>query len=83
MFKVLLKVFVANVTTQVVERRIMRGLQDILSPLTVLSLSDTQIESIAMEPASVRRKREFLQDREAKLKAGQAIFDSIMGITSF
>ena len=73
------KTFVANVTTQVVERHIIRGLEKIFSPVTVNGLTDTQIEAIASEPANAKRQRQFLEDRIAKLKDGQSIFRSVMG----
>lgn len=69
----------ANVTTQVVERHIVRKLEMIFSPLAVNAMSDTQVESIASEPASARRQRAFLKDRMAKLVEGQNIFRSILG----
>ena len=69
----------ANVTIQVVERHIVRDLQLIFSPLVVNGMADSQVESIASEPATARRQRVFLGDRIAKLKEGQEIFRSIMG----
>ena len=73
------KTFVANVTTQVVERHIIRGLEKIFSPVTVNGLTDLEVEAIASEPANAKRQRKFLEDRIAKLKDGQSIFRSVMG----
>ena len=73
------KTFVANVTTQVVERHIIRGLEKIFSPVTVNGLKDPEVEAIASEPAIAKRQRLFLEDRIAKLKDGQSIFRSVMG----
>lgn len=73
------KTFVANVTTQVVERHIIRGLEKIFSPVTVNGLTDKEVEAVASEPANAKRQREFLEDRIAKLKDGQSIFRSVMG----
>lgn len=69
----------ANVTTQVVERHIIRGLEKIFSPVTVNGLTDSEVEVIASEPANAKRQRQFLEDRIAKLKAGQSIFRTVMG----
>lgn len=76
------KTFVANVTTQVVERHMIRGLEKIFSPVTVNSLTDSEVKAIASEPASANRQRQFLEDRIAKLKDGQSIFRSVMGSAS-
>jgi hypothetical protein len=60
--------FIANVTTQAVERHIVRGLERIFSPISVNRLSDVEVEAISSEPASVNRQREFLEDRIRKLE---------------
>lgn len=78
-YEVSQKTFVANVTTQVVERHIIRGLEKIFSPVVVNSLTDSEVEAIASEPANAKRQRQFLEDRIAKLKDGQSIFRSVMG----
>lgn len=56
-----------------------RGLEQIFSPVIVNSLTDPEVEAIAAEPASAKRQRQFLEDRIAKLKDGQSIFRSVMG----
>ena len=56
-----------------------RGLEQIFSPVIVNSLTDPEVEAIASEPASAKRQRQFLEDRIAKLKDGQSIFRSVMG----
>lgn len=73
-----LKTFVANVTTQVIERHVVRGLEEIFSPLVVSSFTDAEIVAIASEPSSTQNKRQFLEDRIQKLEAGQEIFKSVM-----
>ena len=73
------KVWVDNITTQVIERHILSGLHDIFSPVKVLSLSDTEVEAIVSEPVSAKRQREFLTDRIKKLQAGHSIFKNVMG----
>ncbi|KAI1357413.1 interferon-induced GTP-binding protein Mx [Xylaria arbuscula] len=78
-YKVQEKTFVANVTTQVIERHIMKKLKEIFSPLKVINLSDSKIESIVSEPSSTKRQRLFLQDRIKRLEEGQDIFRGVMG----
>ncbi|MCJ1414168.1 hypothetical protein MMC32_000493 [Xylographa parallela] len=78
-YKVSQKTFVANVTTQVIERHIVRGLEQIFSPLTVMLMKDAEVEAVASEPPSAKRKREFLADRIEKLKKGHAILRKVMG----
>lgn len=73
------KTFVANVTTQVVERHLIRGLEKIFSPVVVNGLSDAQVETIATEPGTAKRQRQFLEDRIKKLKDGQDIFRGVLG----
>lgn len=73
------KTFIANITTQVIERHIVRGLENIFSPVVVNGLSDGEVEAIASEPASTRRQREFLEDRISKLEEGHEIFRGVMG----
>ncbi|KAI1124878.1 interferon-induced GTP-binding protein Mx [Nemania abortiva] len=78
-YKVQEKTFVANVTTQVVERHIMKRLEEIFSPLKIIDLPEPEIESIVSEPSSTKRQRLFLQDRIKKLEEGQKIFRSVIG----
>ncbi|KAK5173716.1 uncharacterized protein LTR77_002397 [Saxophila tyrrhenica] len=79
MYKEQRKTFVANVTAQVIERHMVRGLDKIFSPLDVNHLSDENVLKVASEPASVRRKRDFLRDRQQKLRSGKEIFRDITG----
>lgn len=72
--QVQLKVFVANVTTQVIERHLMADLHNIFSPMTVLHMSDAKVQSIVSEPESTKRQRRLLSDRVKKLEEGQEIF---------
>ncbi|EPE27532.1 P-loop containing nucleoside triphosphate hydrolase [Glarea lozoyensis ATCC 20868] len=77
-YKVSKKTFVANVTTQVIERHLLRGLEMIFSPIYVNSLDAAQAEALASEPLASRRKREFLVSKIKKLKEGQEIFRGVM-----
>ncbi|KAF7879541.1 hypothetical protein EAF04_000736 [Stromatinia cepivora] len=78
-YKVSQKTFIAIITTQVIERHIVRGLENIFSPVIVNSLSDVEVEAIASEPTSAKRQREFLEDRISKLEDGYEIFRGVMG----
>jgi hypothetical protein len=81
-YKVLHKVFVQNVTMQVVERHIVRGLENIFSPITVNKMSDEEVEGIAAEPAVAKRQRAFLEDQIKKLSNGQRILKGVMRSTA-
>ncbi|TAQ90934.1 hypothetical protein B7494_g709 [Chlorociboria aeruginascens] len=72
------KTFVANITTQVIERHIVRGLEKIFDPVVVNKLSDREVQAIASEPESSKRQREFLEDRIARLIDGQDIFRGVL-----
>ncbi|KAI1742968.1 interferon-induced GTP-binding protein Mx [Xylaria scruposa] len=78
-YKVQEKTFVANVTTQVIERHIMKKLKEIFSPLNIINLPESKIESIVSEPSSTKRQRLFLQDRIKRLEEGQEIFRAAIG----
>ena len=71
------KTFIANITTQVIERHIVRGLEKIFSPVIVNGLSDSDVDGIASEPTSAKRQRAFLDDRISKLKEGRNILRSV------
>ncbi|KAJ2993562.1 hypothetical protein NUW58_g1803 [Xylaria curta] len=76
------KAFVANITTQVIERHIVRGLEDIFSPLVVNSMPNVEVEAIASEPLPTRSLRGFLNDRIKKLEDGQETFRVMTGNTT-
>jgi hypothetical protein len=76
------KVFEANVTTQVVERHIVRGLEEIFSPLVVSRWSDIDLNDIASEPATIMRQRAFLEDRISKLDTGHSVLRQVMKSTA-
>ncbi|KAK0109260.1 hypothetical protein ONS96_003082 [Cadophora gregata f. sp. sojae] len=77
-YKVMQKTFIANVTTQVIERHIVRGLELIFSPVVVSSLEPAQIEALASEPAASKHHREHLEEQIRKLEEGHEIFKSVM-----
>ena len=56
-----------------------RGLEDIFSPVPVARLTDSAAEALASEPDSAKRRRQGLEDRIKKLRDGQRIFRSVLG----
>ncbi|KAK7716899.1 hypothetical protein SLS63_010906 [Diaporthe eres] len=77
-YKVQMKVFIANLATQVIERHLLVDLQDIFSPMATVEMTDAKVQSIVSEPESTKRQRVFLTDRINKLEEGQEIFRSVM-----
>ncbi|KAH8686006.1 dynamin family protein-like protein [Tricladium varicosporioides] len=77
-YKVSQKTFVANVTMQVIERHIVRGLETIFSPLYVSNLEPAHAEALASEPSAAKRKRAYLEDQIKKLEEGHEIFRSVL-----
>lgn len=69
--------FPNNVVTQVVERHIVRDLQDIFSPMIMVTMSDPQVLSLLSEPSTTKRQRAFLTDRIERLEEGEEIFRSV------
>jgi len=67
------------VTTQVVERHIVRGLETIFCPVSVNTLEDKDIMRLVSEPLSTRKQRNFLDERIKKLEVGQEILKGVMG----
>lgn len=74
------KTFIANVTTQVIERHIVRDLERIFSPKFAFTLTDSQVENMVSEPLPVKRTRVLLGDRIKKLEEGKEIFRGVIGI---
>ncbi|KAK6071365.1 dynamin family protein [Seiridium cupressi] len=77
-YKVQREIFVANVTTQVIERHIMRGLETILSP-TVVDQIYLKISDIVSEPEIIQKVKRFVLKRINKLEDGWIILDDIFG----
>jgi hypothetical protein len=80
--RLILKTFIANVTTQVIERHIVKCLKKIFSPVVVNGLSNSEAEAeaetVAIEPISAKRKRDFLEDRIIKLEDGHRILRNVI-----
>ncbi|KAI0869835.1 hypothetical protein GGS24DRAFT_137958 [Hypoxylon argillaceum] len=74
------KTFVANIITQVIERHIIDGLEDIFSPVVVNAMSNKEVEDIASELLPViRDQRVFLNNRIKILEDGREIFKTMIG----
>jgi hypothetical protein len=69
------KTFVANITTQVIERHIVREIETIFSLVVINGLTDSEAEAITIEPVAARRQRKFLEERIMKLGDGQTSHD--------
>lgn len=78
--KVQLKVFVANVTNQVIERHMLRGLEHVFSPLVVATMNDTEVKSVALESSAIHHQRKVLLDRISKLEESRGIFRNAVGM---
>ena len=63
---------------QVVERHVVRGLDEIFSPLVISRLSESDMSGIASEPATILRQRAFLEARMSKLDNGHRILRRVM-----
>jgi hypothetical protein len=55
-----------------------RGLENIFSPVAVSLMSDEELEIIASEPLALKRSREFLDERIRILDNGQGILRKVM-----
>ncbi|CAG8980945.1 hypothetical protein HYALB_00003804 [Hymenoscyphus albidus] len=77
-YKVSQKVFVTNVTVQVIERHLIKGLENIFSPVWVGGLEPLEAQRLASEPVGVKNKREHLAEKIEKLQEGQEIFRQVM-----
>lgn len=83
-YKQELKFFVDVVTKQVVERHLVKTLpQQVLSPVVIARLEDSEVSYIAAEPADVTDRRNHLVARQNMLKDGQETFRKAMGSLRF
>lgn len=72
-YKVHQKTFVANIVTQVIERHIVRGLENIFSPVVVDTLTEEDVAGLASEPAISKRERNRLSEDLTKLEEGRRV----------
>ncbi|KAL1871944.1 hypothetical protein Daus18300_004580 [Diaporthe australafricana] len=79
-YKLQQKTFVANVTTQVIERHLVRNLDRIFSPKFALTLTDSQVERMVAEPQATKRARLTLQDKIQRFEEGMAILGEAIDI---
>ncbi|KAF2496382.1 hypothetical protein BU16DRAFT_460137 [Lophium mytilinum] len=81
-YKVHQKTFVANVTTQVVERHIVCGLENIFSPKLIAKMKDDEVVTIASEPTETKKYRSILQENVKKLNEGRDLLREIVRTTA-
>ena len=74
-YKVALKTFTDNVSVQVVNRHVLRGLEEVFSPMAVAGWDDETVRRAGMESARVSEERARLQGKLEKLKAGMEVFE--------
>jgi hypothetical protein len=80
--QVVQQTFITNITTQVIERHIVKSFKRIFSLVVVNGLTNSKAGAIAIELAAARRQRKFLKERVAKLGDGHAILKEVMRSTS-
>lgn len=51
-----------------------RGLDNIFSPMVAVEMSNAKVEALVTEPVTSKRERIFREDRIRKLEEGQKIF---------
>lgn len=73
-----LEVFIDIMLTLVVEEHILFDLENIMSPKTVSSFTDGEVEKMAFEPADIRREREACRIQREKLEGAQKILKSVL-----
>ncbi|KAK0967965.1 hypothetical protein LTR54_018248 [Friedmanniomyces endolithicus] len=69
-YKVALKTFVDNVCRRVIERHLLSGLSDLLSPREVAGYADDELTRIAGERPDVALKRRQWQEQLETFRAG-------------
>lgn len=79
-YKDKLKVFVANVTEQVIERCMIAPLSSrIFSPIVVEAMTDEEVAFVAAELPEMVAQRAFLEGQKDMLEKGFEIFREAMG----
>ncbi|TVY29241.1 Interferon-induced GTP-binding protein Mx [Lachnellula hyalina] len=79
LYKVKQKVFIDVITVQVIERHIIRSLENIFSPLIISDMADEEALSVAGEAVEVRDERARLSVMIGKLREGRAAFGKLVG----
>ncbi len=74
--QVALKTFVDNIAIQVIQRRIVRQLWEVFTPISVAAMGSGVIAKITAEPNSDQKRRAQLQFRTAKLREGLDICEA-------
>ncbi|POS87293.1 hypothetical protein EPUL_002274 [Erysiphe pulchra] len=78
-YKIQQEVFIANVTTQVIERHVVGDLEGILDPVAVNGMTNEELGAIALEPVSSLHTREHIQNRINRLEQGYRVLRGIAG----
>jgi len=68
--QVALKTFVDNIAIQVIQRRIVRQLWDVFTPISLAAMGSEVVAKIAAESNSEQSRRALLQSKTAKLREG-------------
>jgi hypothetical protein len=71
--------FIANVITQVIERHLMDGMEEIFEGERIHKLTDAQIRQLMEEDSITAAKRRELKDQESVLQSGLNICRDIAG----
>ncbi len=74
-----MKYFIGVMTKQVIERHLIDPLPDTLSPYTIASLTDDDVQGLAAESAEVTEHRDMLRARSEVLEKGGEAFRSLAG----
>ncbi|KJY02324.1 dynamin family protein [Zymoseptoria brevis] len=74
------KIFIAAVTKQVIERHLLHHLAEAtLSPLLINDMSEAEVAYLAAEAEESVHMREFLQGHKAILESGREAFRGVLG----
>ncbi|TVY12861.1 Interferon-induced GTP-binding protein Mx [Lachnellula arida] len=79
LYKVKQKVFIDVITVQVIERHMIRRLEQIFSPIIISEMADEEAMSIAGEPLEAQNERARLEVKVGKLREGRAAFRKLVG----
>lgn len=69
-------------TTQVIERHIVHGLEDLFSPTLIANMLEEDIEVIASEPATIKKYRATLRNNVEKLNEARELLREIVRTTA-
>jgi GTPase SAR1 family protein len=67
------RIFIMNVITQVVERHLLQGLDDVFNPVKVWRMEDKSVEDIASENKQTKEKRLALKARKKAIEEARDV----------